>query len=92
MSIGSIFYIIYCIIAYLEYFPRICKLIKTKSSNDYSLGSVNLSLIGMICWVIYIFMTDQELILYIGAIIDIALNILFVILVYRYYDKEKTNG
>lgn len=86
-----ILYIIYCIIVYIEYFPRLIKLIKTKSSNDYSLGSVTLSLIGMFCWVIYLFLTDQQLILYIGAIIDIILNVLFGILVFKYY-KQKERG
>lgn len=84
-----ILYIIYCIIVYIEYFPRLIKLIKTKSSNDYSLGSVTLSLIGMFCWVIYLFLTDQQLILYIGAIIDIILNVLFGILVFKYYKQKE---
>ena len=50
---------------------------------------MNLSLVGMFCWVIYVFMTDQELVLYTGSIFDIILNILFAVLVYRYYDKDK---
>lgn len=82
---GKIFYIAYCIIVYLEYFPRLIKLIKTKSSNDYSLGSIIISLIGMFCWIIYLFSTNQELILYIGALIDVVLNVLFAILVFKYH-------
>jgi uncharacterized protein with PQ loop repeat len=91
MTIGSIFYIIYCIIAYIEYVPRIVKLIRTKSSNDYSLGSIALSMIGMFCWTAYVCITDQEFILYIGAIIDVTLNTLFACLVlkYRKWGKEK---
>ena len=84
---GKIFYIAYCIIVYLEYFPRLIKLIKTKSSNDYSLGSITLSLVGMFCWVIYLFTTKQDLILYIGAAIDIVLNVLFAILVFIYHKR-----
>lgn len=84
---GKVFYIAYCIIVYLEYFPRLIKLIKTKSSNDYSLGSITLSLVGMFCWVIYLFTTKQDLILYIGAAIDIVLNVLFAILVFVYHKK-----
>lgn len=86
---NQIFYIIYCIIVYVEYFPRIIKLIRTKSSSDYSKGSTILSLVGMCCWTIYLFTTDQDLILYIGAFIDIILNIIFFVLVFRYYDKKK---
>ena len=91
MSTGSIFYIIYCIIAYIEYFPKIIRLIRTKSSNDYSIGSIILSLIGMFCWTAYVCVTDQEFILYIGAIIDVILNTLFATLVFKYrkWDKEK---
>ena len=86
---GKIFYIAYCIIVYLEYFPRLIKLIKTKSSHDYSLGSIIISLIGMFCWVIYLFTTKQDLILYIGAVIDIILNTLFAILVFKYHKKKQ---
>ena len=85
---GKIFYVAYCIIVYLEYFPRLIKLIKTKSSSDYSLGSIALSLIGMFCWVIYLFTTEQDLILYIGAAVDIILNVLFAILVFIYHKKN----
>ena len=86
---GQIFYIIYCILCYVEYFPKLIKLIKTKSSNDYSLGSTVISMTGMFCWVIYLFTTDQDLILYIGAFIDMVLNLLFAILVFRYHKNEE---
>lgn len=83
----EILYIIYCIITYIEYFPRLIKLLKTKSSTDYSIGSIVLSLIGMFCWVIYLFSTQQDLILYIGAVVDICLNVLFAVLVIKYCKK-----
>lgn len=85
---NQIFYVIYCILCYVEYFPRLIKLIKTKSSSDYSKGSTVISLVGMFCWVIYLFTTDQDLILYLGAVIDILLNVVFAFLVFRYYGKE----
>jgi len=85
---GKLFYITYCIIVYMEYFPKIIKLIKTKSSSDYSLGSTILSLIGIFCWVIYLFTTNQELILYIGAIVDMILNTTFAVLVFIYHKKN----
>jgi uncharacterized protein with PQ loop repeat len=81
----EIFYVIYCILVYVEYFPRLIKLIKTKSSKDYSIMSIFISLVGMFCLVIYLFNTNQDLILYIGAAIDIVLNILFAILVLIYH-------
>lgn len=84
-----IFYIIYCIIVYIEYFPRIIKLIRTKSSNDYSLSSTLLSFLGMVCWVLYIFSTKQDFVLYLGSFVDIILNIIFAVLVFKYHDKKK---
>lgn len=82
---ATIFYLIYCIVAYIEYFPKMIKLIRTKSSNDYSLISTVLSLIGTYAWTTYVFITDQTLILYIGTIIDAVLTTLFVILVFVYH-------
>jgi uncharacterized protein with PQ loop repeat len=83
----TIFCTIYYILSYIQTVPQIIKLLKTKSSNDYSLGSITLSLVGMFCWVIYLFTTKQDLILYIGAAIDIVLNVLFAILVFAYHKK-----
>lgn len=85
----QIFYIIYCIIVYIEYFPRIIKLIRTKSSNDYSLSSTVLSLLGMACWVLYIFSTEQDLVLYLGSFVDVILNVVFAVLVFKYHDKKE---
>ena len=83
----EILYLIYCIIVYIEYFPKFIKLFKTKSSNDYSVGSTILSLVGMFCWVVYLFTTEQDLILYVGSVVDISLNVLFAILVIRYQNN-----
>ena len=38
----TIFCTIYYILSYIETIPQIIKLIKTKSSNDYSLGMMSL--------------------------------------------------
>ena len=88
---NKIFYIIYCILVYVEYVPRTVKLIRTESSADYSLGSVVLSFVGMICWAIYLFTTDQDLILYIGCFIDILMSLFFLVLVFKYHKKGERN-
>lgn len=87
----AIFCTIYYICSYIQTVPQVYKLIKTKSSNDYSLWHVILGFIGMVCWSIYIFMTDQALIVYIGTIIDIVLLVFVDILIFVYYkfDKKK---
>lgn len=84
----QLLYVIYCVLAYIQYFPSLIRLIRTKSSNDYSLSSTVISLIGMFCWTAYLFFTEQQLILYIGAVIDIVLNIVFAYLVFKYHKEE----
>jgi len=69
--------------------PQVIKLIKTKSSNDYSLWQVFLGMIGLICWSIYIFTSSQAMIVYIGTIIDLALEFLVVGLILGFYKWKK---
>ena len=74
--------------------PQVVKLIKTKSSNDYSLWQVALGFVGLVCWSIYIFTSHQALIVYIGTVIDLILLILVdvLILVYYKFQKKKTDN
>ena len=69
----AIFCTIYYVLSYIEMLPQIIKLIKTKSSNDYSLGMIFLQLIALISWSIYIFTSQQSIIVYIGTVIDLVL-------------------
>ena len=69
----AIFCTIYYICSYIQTLPQVYKLIKTKSSNDYSLWQVFLGMIGLICWSIYIFTSQQSIIVYIGTVIDLVL-------------------
>ena len=72
----AIFCTIYYICSYIQTIPQLIKLIKTKSSNDYSLWQVALGFIGLVCWSIYIFTSKQAIIVYIGTIVDLLLLIL----------------
>lgn len=81
----TIFCTIYYILSYIETVPQIIKLIKTKSSNDYSLGMLFLQLIALISWSIYIFTSKQSIIVYIGTIIDLLLLLLIDFLILKYY-------
>ena len=69
----AIFCTIYYILSYIYTIPQILKLIKTKSSNDYSLGMISLQLIALISWSLYIFTSKQNIVVYIGTIIDLVL-------------------
>lgn len=85
----TIFCTIYYILSYIETVPQIVKLIKTKSSNDYSLGMISLQLIALISWSLYIFTSQQSIIVYIGTIIDLFLLLLIDFLILKYYKFNK---
>lgn len=85
----AIFCTIYYVFSYIQTIPQIIKLIKTKSSNDYSLGHVLLQFISLSCWTAYIFTSYQSIIVYVGTIIDMLLLIIVDILILSYYKYEK---
>ena len=84
-----IFCTIYYVLSYIQTIPQIIKLIKTKSSNDYSLGMITLQLIALIAWSIYIFTSIQSVVVYIGTIIDLLLLLFVDILILKYYKFNK---
>ena len=85
----TIFCTIYYVCSYVQTIPQIIKLIKTKSSNDYSLGMIALQLIALICWSLYIFTSNQNLVVYIGTIIDLILLLIVDFLILKYYEFNK---
>jgi len=87
----TIFCTIYYILSYIQTVPQIIKLLKTKSSNDYSLGMISLQLIAIISWSLYIFTSQQNIIVYIGTIIDLILLLLIDYLIIKYYKFNKKN-
>lgn len=87
----AIFCTVYYICSYIQTVPQVIKLIKTKSSNDYSLWQVALGFIGLVCWSIYIFTSAQAIIVYVGTIIDLLLLILVDILILAFYKKKKNS-
>ena len=90
----AIFCTIYYVLSYIYTIPQIFKLIKTKSSNDYSLGMITLQLIALISWSIYIFTSEQSIVVYIGTVIDLLLLLFVDFLILKYYKfkrKEENN-
>ena len=85
----AIFCTIYYVLSYIETIPQIVKLLKTKSSNDYSLGLISLQLIAHICWSLYIFTSKQNIVVYIGTIIDLVLLLFVDFLIIKYYKFNK---
>ena len=88
----AIFCTIYYILSYIETVPQIVKLLKTKSSNDYSLGMITLQLIALISWSLYIFTSKQSIVVYIGTIIDLVLLLFIDFLIIKYYRFKKEDN
>lgn len=84
----TIFCTIYYILSYMECIPQLWKLIKTKSSNDYSLGMILIQFIALVSWSFYIFTSKQNFIVYIGTIIDLFLLIVTDFLILLYYNNK----
>ena len=70
-----IFCTAYYIFSYIQIIPQIIKLLETKSSEDYSIGMISLQLIAVVSWTLYIYTSEQNIIVYIGTIIDLVLLI-----------------
>ena len=88
----AIFCTIYYVLSYIETIPQIVKLLKTKSSNDYSLGMISLQLIALISWSLYIFTSKQSIVVYIGTIIDLVLLLFIDFLIIKYYRFKKEDN
>lgn len=84
-----IFCTIYYFLSYTQTIPQIIKLIKTKSSNDYSLGTISIQFVAVVSWTIYILTSNQTIIVYIGAIIDLVLLFFVDLLILKYYKFSK---
>ncbi len=86
----AIFCTIYYICSYIQTIPQLVKLIKTKSSNDYSLKQVIIGFVGLVCWSVYIFTSKQSTLVYIGTVLDFLLLVLVDVLILKYYKWDKT--
>lgn len=87
----AVFCTIYYVLSYIETIPQVVKLIKTKSSNDYSLGMIVMQFFALISWSIYIFTSKQNIIVYFGTIIDLLLLFFTDFLIIKYYKFGKKN-
>ncbi len=85
----AFFCTIYYICSYIQTIPQLVKLIKTKSSNDYSLKQVLIGFIGLVCWSVYIFTSKQSTLVYIGTVLDFLLLVLVDALILKFYKLDK---
>lgn len=63
------------------------KLIKTKSSNDYSLIKLIFQFIEYICFIIYIFYKNYDIYIRIGTVIHFIIIIVVDFFILKYYKK-----
>lgn len=85
----AIFCTIYYVLNYFHTIPQMVKLIKTKSSNDYSLTTILLHLIAIISWTLYVFTSKQSIVVYIGTVVDLVLLLIVDALIFKYYHFGK---
>ena len=83
---------LFCFLHVVEFFtfiPQIYKLIKTKSSKDFSLTSQILVLFMNSCWMVYWVMTELKPIeLIISGIVMTEVIIQFILVV-KYHNKKE---
>ena len=85
----EIFATVYYVLSYSATIPTIYKLIKTKSSNDYSLVRLLLAYIGILSWTIYIVSCDVAASVIAGAVIDLTLLTIEDLFILKYYKFDK---
>ena len=88
--IATVFVTVYYILNYTKSITIIYKAITTKETDDYSLTSVAIAYIANVSWVIYITLTLQSIVVYIGTFVDWLLltTVDLFILYYRFKHKD----
>lgn len=82
-----VFCILYYILSFCQSIPCIAKIIKTKSSGDYSLLNRLLQYLALLCWTVYLSGTinwSTEYYLAIIGYIDVVLLTIENILILKY--------
>lgn len=73
---------------YIEYIPAFYRVLKRKSSSDYSMATLLLESIGTTAWAIYVFLSEQTFIVRIGSLGNELLIVLFTLAVWRYHNNH----
>lgn len=86
--------LVYYICSSMELIPAIARMIRRKSSHDYSIISAVMSMVGTSCWSIYIACTEQTLVVYIGTLTDLILVMVYFVVILLFWkntdNKEMT--
>ncbi len=90
MLIGNILLAIVSITTVISYLPQILKILKTRSSEDISIASCIIWLIGAISYLLYAIFFGYDLMLIITTGIEAALCLTLFIFVIKYYKNQPT--
>ena len=84
--------IIYYILSMCQSIPFIVKILRTRSSNDFSLLNRLLQYTALLCFTIYLTLGNDHTIIKIIGYIDVAILTTENILILKYYKKKKAGS
>lgn len=72
--------------------PSIVRVLHRKSSVDYSMAGVWLNMIATVSWSIYIYVSEQIPLVYIGTTTDLMTAAIYTIVMCRYHKAGRQDG
>lgn len=86
--VAQIFIIIYYVLSLSQSIPCIIKLVQTKRSNDYSLINRALQYAALLCFTVYLTITETDWTIKIIGYIDVLALTTENILILKYYKRK----
>ena len=77
--------LIYYVTAAVQLIPCMYRVWKRKSSEDYSLVTEILIIIGAYAWTGYIFLSEQTVLVYLGSVFDLIMATASFVLIVKYH-------
>jgi uncharacterized protein with PQ loop repeat len=84
----DIFCTVFYVCSYISTVPYVVKIWRTKSSNDYSLLGIAISMVGNISWCIYILLTKPSKLVMIETFADFILALILYGSVLIFYKRK----
>ncbi len=81
--------LIYYVTSGIMEVPSIVRVVRRKSSIDYSLVGVWLNMIATASWSVYIYTSSQTTLVYIGTFTDLVTAIIYTIVMIRYHKVKQ---
>lgn len=84
--------LIYYVTSAIMEIPSIVRVLRRKSSTDYSLAGIWLNMIATVSWSIYIYTSEQTVLVYIGTTTDFITALVYTVTMIKYHDKHVTKS